>query len=383
MKMTPPVCPGLILPNFARNKMLEMAANSSTPPEVYQFPMGLVAPNIPNRSPMTLVHQLPLGLVTPNIPVRSPMTGINQTPLGLVPPNIPVRSPMVLVPPNIPNRSPTIGINQTPLGLVLPNIPNRSPMVLVPPNIPVRSPTGNKDIMRGASPKTGLIAPRMFSPKVAESNPWLPPAVDGVADIKILAMTPIGTIPMVPTATQRVYNNNIPVTPKRTLKLNIIDDHNPLINAAIYLDCTKPEDRDYNFVSNRMKTISAATLDFNAKYKNTCRPLPNVTGRVTPKTFEELLSIYENNQVYYQDCLDNITMFSIDTIRKGLTELEQWFICIIEPKSTDSDAEWKNRELSKIDTGYSPYCDPELHKYIPTAPPHIIAIIRQFHLGLF
>lgn len=220
-------------------------------------------------------------------------------------------------------------------------------------------------------------------------NPWLPPKVDGSSDIKIAAITPIGTIAMVPTCDKRapVTPRRLPPTPNRHLTLRVVDENtgetkiDPLLTTTIYLDCTRPEDQDYNHVAQHMRDITVTTTTLQKQYSNTLRLLTNVTGRVSQRIFDDALSIYENNQVYYQDLIDDKTV-DIQVIRDGLTTLEHWFASIIEPKATDDLAAWRERESLKLTKGITAYCDPELYQYIQPLPDNIRLQIRQYHIGL-
>lgn len=76
-------------------------------------------------------------------------------------------------------------------------------------------------------------------------------------------------------------------------------------------------------------------------------------GKVSDQAFEEALSVYENNQVFYQDTIDDKSL-DIPTIKQRLTELEHWFMCIIEPfhgGDTEEKEAWQQRERFKIIKG--------------------------------
>ena len=240
-------------------------------------------------------------------------------------------------------------------------------------------------------PPTPLVTPRVGIPKAVPSNnesslaqdenPWLPPHSEGSSEIKIAAITPIGTIAMVPTVDKRPppTPRRLPPTPGTNSTPAQID---PILNATIYLDCTRSEDQDYKHVASKMRTISENTLTLHRQYKNHLKPLINVSGLVSSNIFEDALLIYENNQVYYQDRIDDHCI-DLPTIKICLTKLEHWFLCIIEPKDNDDVAAWINREHYKITKGITTYCDPELHQYITPAPIHIINFIINNHIGLF
>ena len=209
--------------------------------------------------------------------------------------------------------------------------------------------------------RTQVYTPRVGikSPTLPGENPWIPEVRKGAGEIKIAGITPIGNIAPVPTA-----DNRPPPTPRtlqRQIQQQTREEADPvMINATIYLDCTKPEDVPYDYVAKRMQSISQTTTNLQKQYANTFQPLPALSGWVTPAQFEQALAIYENNQVYYQDCLDNKTLSKAE-ISSGLTTLEQWFVRIVEPLSLEGS---KDREQEKTRSGRSAYCDPELYSYI-------------------
>jgi len=244
------------------------------------------------------------------------------------------------------------------------------------------------------NPKIGFVKGKIGNGreekrKGNEENPWIVINMEKKREIKITAITPIGTIAMVPTTDIRpeTPRRNLPVTPNRNLKLKVIDDEtgdvkiDALLKATIYLDLTKPEDKDYNYVANKMRSITNNTISLQKQYSNELQELPKIYGKVTHKTFEKALSVYENNQVFYQDKIDDKTL-DINVIKERLTELEHWFMCVIEPvptmKNEEEIKEWKEREKFKINRGISSYCDPELYTYITPAGDEIKAFISMF-----
>ena len=312
--------------------------------------------------------------------------------IGSVVPIVQIATPPITL------RTPAIGI----VNNVIPNTIPRPPTPLVIPNI-------------GTVKKEPVTPSQVL--QIGE-NPWLRNKVPGSSDIKITSITPIGTIPMVPTCDKRPRTpRRIPPTPGKQLTLRVVDENtgqpivDPILTTTIYLDCTKPEDQDYNYVSERMRAITANTVNLQKQYSNEYRPLINVNGLVSPQTFEEALTIYENNQVYYQDCLDdhkldlpkglkvlpvgdteyllprgnlpaNRLKIDLPNIKAGLTSLEHWFMFIIEPRSTDDIESWREREKCKVLNGISAYCDPELHQHIQPLPQNSRELIRQYHHGL-
>ncbi len=112
-----------------------------------------------------------------------------------------------------------------------------------------------------------------------------------------------------------------------------IDDIDPILTASIYLDYGSIG-RDPAYVADRMKTISNHMINLRKQYETKFGAIPNKSGKVTAGTFDKLLSIYENNQVYYQDKIEDGSISTEDAI-KGLTDLECWFMMIIESKPKD------------------------------------------------
>jgi len=220
-----------------------------------------------------------------------------------------------------------------------------------------------------------------------EENPWLVLTNEGTSDVKITGVTPIGTIAKVPTLDKRPVHTPrrlLPPTPTRHLTLCVIDENtgnakiDPLLTATIYLDCTRPEDQDYNHVANKMRSITESTTTLQKQYINELKALPAISGNVSHDVFEYALSIYENNQVYYQDRIDDCKL-DTETIKQKLTELEHWFMCIIEPNAPGNHADdiiaRKEREEFKLNRGISRYCDPELYPYITPANTDIRSFI--------
>jgi len=205
-----------------------------------------------------------------------------------------------------------------------------------------------------------MVLPRIAlskSPKLIKLNindPWIYKSGCESCNIKKTSLTPIGTVKKIPTS-----DNRPPVTPRICNKINTFEEKfNPVLNASIYLDFS---DREYDYVSKKMKNINSITASYHNKFVTKLLDIPAIKGNLTIEDFEELLNIYENNQVYYQECMDN-KILDIETIKNKLTELEHWFIFIQEPYSDEEG--YEDRRKIKKNTGYSPYCDPELYQYI-------------------
>ena len=211
---------------------------------------------------------------------------------------------------------------------------------------------------------TSKFTPKVYLPfidKNTANNVWLPPKTGNNKQMKIMTKTALGTVPIVPTVISRILHKPINVV------LNIIskEEIDPILKATIYLDSTKEQDRPYNYVSERMRSITEGIISLNKQHKTEFQPLLDIVGKVNEKLFELALSIYENNQVFYQDRIDDNTI-DMSLIKQGLTHLEYWFMFIAEPKPIFKDeiVSWKERESCKIEKGITSYCDPELYFYI-------------------
>jgi hypothetical protein len=221
----------------------------------------------------------------------------------------------------------------------------------------------NSEVYPGMSP--GMKLPRCATtPPVRTSvdddyNPWIPETTEGARYVKILARTPIGTIARVPTS------NHQPVYIPKPIE---VADNKSILNASIYLDLS---DRDYNYVSSKMRSLNENTKNLQKQYANVLQPYPKIKNPLSPLNpdkFEQLLLVYENNQVYYQDLLDAPNP-EIPEISIKLQELEQWFVSFSEPRPHDKldlDA-WRDREKFRKTHNISQYCDPILYKYL--VPP--------------
>lgn len=384
---TTPTHPSLTLPKYARNKSFQKDLNITSPLNVTHIP-EIMSPNQPPQMHYPSLTS-PVNEFHGNIPFarRTPAMAIVG---GVIPENVIARHPE------------DVQVEMTLLSLPEAiNTTQRSTTPLCIPNIGIpKSPYGTKDKTELNAVRTPKMVPPIFTDNgfklpgtstilAPDENPWLPPKVEGASDIKIAAITPIGTIAMVPTCDKRppMTPRKLPPTPTRHLTLRVVDENtgeakiDPILTAAIYLDCTKAEDRDYNHVAQRMRTITENTITLQKQYSNIFRPLLNITGRVSQGKFDEALAIYENNQVFYQDRLDDKTL-DLQAIREGLTHLEHWFACIIEPKTYDDIESWKERELSKLTKGITAYCDPELYIYIQPLPPNLRSQIKQYQTGL-
>ncbi len=204
--------------------------------------------------------------------------------------------------------------------------------------------------------KTRSITPCSSLPRI---NPWLKES-DQVSDsehslsVTIAGVTPFGTIARVPTLVGNISYERGQARPME--QEDVSDEDDPLFSTDIYLDLTKQEDRDYNYVSKRMQEISSAVQQ-NSRNTRLVRLLEvpyQVRGAVDKETFRSMLNIYENNQVFYQDSMDDETM-DHDKICNCLRELEKWFVNVHRVGSRGNQG---------TIPGISKYCDPDIFQYL-------------------
>jgi len=265
----------------------------------------------------------------------------------------------------------------------------RSPTVPRTPNRTATSPY-YKCLQSPKTPKTSFVlrspysSQPLYSPK---RDPWVYISTENERSSKLIGIDEYGNIAKIPTV-----DYPLPQTVRYIIEdSDSTDDSINLYDYDIYLDQKNSKGRDYNFVAQNMKNISIQTNNLRSLYANKFKSYDkNIKGRVSLEIYEELLEIYENNQVYYQDCMQNESM-TYDHLCEALTELEYWFICIIEPYDhndpdldKDDYNEWKSREQFKINKGFSGYCDPDLYFYIKQPlPQEIIRFINSSHKNLF
>ena len=379
---------GLVLPNFARNKLaaITAATNGSAAVTNGSTIVPTKAP-IPIVMPRSSTHSTHSSSIQSIVVARPTLSG-PTTPTTPTTPLIQNRVTLVIPRPQTINSTQMVIPVTQPLPLIMPQINSPkvpkvikpyspqliAPQLIAPRLSPSRPLITTHSHLVPMSPNTSTsrsnrITISNSSDIVINDNPWMPPKseTDSLL-IKVAAMTPIGTIAMVPTADKRPPQTprRRPATPGHNVTLKIIEEQDPLMNATIYLDVGHNDDRGYTYVSDHMRSIAATTSDLQKRYATQYRPLPKIQGRVTAVQFEDLLNIYENNQVFYQDRLDDKQVGLVD-VEHGLTQLEHWFMRIIEPVPTNDFESWKQREQTKILKGYSAYCDPELYKHIAPA----------------
>jgi len=98
------------------------------------------------------------------------------------------------------------------------------------------------------------------------------------------------------------------------------------------------------------KLIAGSIRDANSKQKPEPLPLTKCGNKPDLITFFKCLDVYENNQSYYSDNIEE------------LIKLEKWFNKISEPYSRDPG--WVNRENNRKIFGISDYCDSDVRKLL-------------------
>lgn len=139
------------------------------------------------------------------------------------------------------------------------------------------------------------------------------------------------------------------------------------------------------FITGRtpIGTISKVPTSNNQKkYLTKLIPLQDIQGIVTREVFESSLSIYENNQVYYQDRLEDGTM-NIFSIKLALSHLEHWFAMILEPMDREDIDGWLSRESHKLINHITIFCDKNLLDHIDPISDSVINFIKISHHGIF
>jgi hypothetical protein len=248
------------------------------------------------------------------------------------------------------------------------------------------SSTPSKILKNESSTPSKILKNESSTPSTMKKDNSLTPVLPKIAtpskrkivEPKIATPARVKNFTMISNDLQKVPTTSIipPKTPRTLQKEKpIVIEVDPMMNASIYLNTGN----DTKNVSSHMKSLSKNIKGLQQQYKNVLKPVPSEHGLVTKQKFEEFLSIYENNQVYYQEEIDDKTM-DMEFIKRKLTELEHWFIAVIEPRPHDDVEAWRHRENSKLIKGYSPYCDPELYTYIKQAPLDLLSLVKRYHV---
>ena len=280
-----------------------------------------------------------------------------------------------------------IGCDKLPVSPYSQNSPQlRSPTVPKTPTSKLVSSPYHKYLQSPRTPKSPFAIKSPYeiqSPYNAKSNPWVYNSTANERFTKIIGIDEHGNLCKIPTVDYQLPQIN------RSVVEDNDESNDYILIGDIFLDQKNSKGRDYNYVSQNMRSIALQTNNLRSFYANKFRPFDkNIKGKVSLEEYEELLEIYENNQVYYQDCIENGSL-TYDQLCVYLTELEYWFICITEPYNyseydVDDYMEWKTREQFKLNKGYSGYCDPDLYFYIKQPlSQETISYINYTHKNLF
>lgn len=215
-----------------------------------------------------------------------------------------------------------------------------------------------------------------------ELEPWIHHNDNKIAPY-VIGLLPNGQYRKVPTerVTRYIRKTTAKSPEKTSQEAPGEKKKNVIFNTAIFLDFGNG--KDSNTVKEKNYSIREGIKSVQKDLKNKFRECPKLSGLVTQEQFDECLDVYENNQVYYQQKFEDQTI-DIDVFRKKISVLEEWFICIIEPKPTgsrqDSEVEeWREREKEKLQNLYSSYCDPDLYEYLLRPPEQFTRFIKQCH----
>jgi hypothetical protein len=174
-------------------------------------------------------------------------------------------------------------------------------------------------------------------------------------------------------------------------------DKKDILNMSIFLDLTADNGGTSNDVKNKMINITQEIKSVQKNLKNKFKNCPEVEGIVTQEVFDQCRDIYENNQVYYQQKFED-NKITKEVFSEKVSILEEWFICIIEPKPLNpltplrgssevyeqEVEDWLEREHDKLKNLYSSYCDPDIHEYLikPSKEFHdyILQCHKQMHI---
>lgn len=207
----------------------------------------------------------------------------------------------------------------------------------------------------------------VFIPKIGpskrardpEHDPWVIKPVKNPNFI-LTGVNPIGTVHTVPTTVRKICTTRL----RATAPEPVYDDN---VAIPVPIQWYQPPDEK---VAAHMRELCQAQKN-TTKQENTLRPL---LSRIT---FAQALEIYENNQVYYQDKLEQVenaqlkeATHSAEIIRQ-LNELEHWFIVLMEPNTTQEQLR------QKLIRGHSEYCALPLRSYITPLPASVVNVIQK------
>jgi hypothetical protein len=119
-------------------------------------------------------------------------------------------------------------------------------------------------------------------------------------------------------------------------------------------------DEERKQVATHMRSLAEITSHFGKRHRTKYLGLPDAPLIATVEQFNEYLLIYENNQVYYQEQLEEPQADQV-ILGAGLVALERWFAAIQEPEDIEGALEHR-QFLAK--RGVTAHCDPELYPFL-------------------
>lgn len=210
-------------------------------------------------------------------------------------------------------------------------------------------------------------------PKLSR-DPWIP-IIDDTVKITIIGIQPNGMLNPVPTSDKILMTPRKTLTPGKYLKLVVKEPaKDPVFSKAVYI---RPGVSSEG-TAQHMKSLTNALAETRKGFHNVEKSLISVKGKVSLEIFKEALHIYENNQVYYQDCIDDKSIPLQEVITR-LRDLEYWFMMIIEPRDPSEPEAWIEHENFKFSKGYSYYCDTELYRYIPPMTQENLLLLKDLY----
>ena len=351
----------LRLPFFEKKRNLKVEEYESQKLPCWNvIPEPMILPPVPG-SMLSCTDSLLLAIKTAPRIVLQPSTVLSPPASPLKPHVVlPTRSPIVLPP--SPMRS----------SIVLPPSPILSP--LLSPKSPMGLPTSTPRSSRVKLPPLSELRPPVvmsLSKNALRNSKSIPKTPASVpiprAPLLNLKMRVPQTVRL-PSQAAIIFPDPIPLRflPRAGTEwkpLEVSDSLSPIMRATVFMTFDNTVTADQ--ISATVRTINTSVSELQKHRKNTLRSLIEI-DRMDAERFETCLSIYENNQVYYQDLLDSAVGIERDSIIKDLNILERWFISIVEPrpKIRAEIKQWEERENIKKIKGYSAYCDPDLYSII-------------------
>lgn len=201
----------------------------------------------------------------------------------------------------------------------------------------------------------------------------------------IRSLSIIGKLERVPTVSNEKYR--ILTEPKfsENKKKKMIDMSikiDPIIKTPFYFKNKNADPKEQKIVSKKMRKISENIINMSYDYINELLVVPfDVTEVKDINNFNKMLELYENNQNFYAEKLENHDITK-EELSKELTILEEWFCNIVEPKpknSYDVD-DWKYREQFKIENGFSVFSDENLREFIHPLKKELLDNIKNKQL---